>query len=79
MQGRFRRNVEQLAPDDAVVEYLSGDYGAFARITSLTNEQLQEVRESLEETEYGFEQIEPAGGAGFEVWTVRSTESFKCL
>lgn len=70
-QNKFERTVEQVFPDkneDRTIEFRSGHYGYFARVTGIDGNEIQYALDRFSVYGYGTAVTETASGVGMEVW-----------
>jgi len=65
----FDSFVVEIFPDDADIETRHGEmFGAFARVTNITSDDIDEAAERVDGREIGFATIESGAGLGMELW-----------
>jgi len=69
---KFERNIGEMFPESATINFRDGRYGYFARVTDIDGDDVQMASERLDgisSLEYGYAVTETSEGLGMEVWT----------
>jgi hypothetical protein len=64
----FKGKVRAVFPDDAHIEFRSGDYGLFALVTRINGDDIDRAITKFDRSKYGYAVTHTASGVGMEVW-----------